>query len=355
MADQHEQTTAHAHDARVAYLTGWTLTGAPLTDRTGPGCDVAVQLACEHAHDPDILEATLLLGSLEGTWAQVYDRRQQLYDEHLPVVVDAWRTLMANLDVEPAVRSVMRRAGAVEHHPAAAAVVEAHDAEKDERRANAIAAMLDLLQTAFDGHHGDVTALRTALAEALRLADAEGWAGAIAIASEQIGIVAIDWGIAFKDGIDQLGQLENYWGLADDWISKIVGSSANDLGRALAGMVEDGEPIDVILQAVSDILTGTDMDAVRLLVDMAMSQSYSRGALALYTRQGAKTVDFLTAGDQRVCPVCTRIENDGPYPLLESPVPAMHPWCRCTLSPHDPLEALGLSRYAADLGGEGTT
>src|SRR5579859_1645562 len=57
-----------AEQAREAYAEGWARTGGPLTDRVKAGCIAAVEMAREHPHDAGILEATLRLGSLEGTW-----------------------------------------------------------------------------------------------------------------------------------------------------------------------------------------------------------------------------------------------------------------------------------------------
>src|SRR5947209_8774166 len=49
--------------ARHAFAAGWARSGGPMTERVKAACQVAVQLAYEHAHDPGILEVALDLGS----------------------------------------------------------------------------------------------------------------------------------------------------------------------------------------------------------------------------------------------------------------------------------------------------
>jgi hypothetical protein len=100
-----------------------------------------------------------------------------------------------------------------------------------------------------------------------------------------------------------------------------------------------------MVSEVADLLDSKEIRSVSTMVDMAMGQSFSRGALALYAREGIREVDFLTAGDTRVCPICDTFEREGPYTLIEAPAPSIHPFCRCTVVATQPLQALDFTPY----------
>src|SRR5690348_17125132 len=87
----HDPSPAEA--ARHAYATGWASSGGPLTDRVREGCRTAVALATEHPHHPHLLEVTVDLGRLEGTWALLFHRRDTHLREHTARVDDAWADL----------------------------------------------------------------------------------------------------------------------------------------------------------------------------------------------------------------------------------------------------------------------
>lgn len=65
--------------------------------------------------------------------------------------------------------------------------------------------------------------------------------------------------------------------------------------------------------------------------EIAMSQSH--GKREMYRQQGVTTVDYMTAGDEKVSAICRRLEAAGPYELDSAPIPVedSHPNCRCTL------------------------
>lgn len=67
-----------ADQTAEAYAAGWALSGGPWTPRVAAGAKAAVGVAREHADDPGILEATLKIGQLEGTWATVFARREKV-------------------------------------------------------------------------------------------------------------------------------------------------------------------------------------------------------------------------------------------------------------------------------------
>ena len=315
--------------AREAFAHGWALSGGPMTDRVKRGCVVAVGLACEHPDVPDVIEATLQLGSLEGTWAKIYDRREKLYNTHLAAVTTAYRAMTTELDVSDAVTRLQR-----------AELGEADDNDQARRAAITAAATVEatrlLHQLADDPSAPTYQATVSAIATALADAQAEGVAGATALVAAEVGTAsAVDFGLVFTDAHAELAKLGDYWADATGWLGNVINGNATDLGQALARVAIAGGDFDELRTAAEDVIDGEDITAVDTLIDLAMGQSFSRGALALYTREGVSTVDFVTAGGGRVCPICADAESQDPWSLLEVPQPALHPGCRlrCTLMP----------------------
>ena len=86
-----------AQAALNAYAAGWALSDGPMSPRVQAGCLAAVQTALEHADDPAVLEATLHIGKLEGTWARFFARREQVIETGTAAVRDAWNALGSNV------------------------------------------------------------------------------------------------------------------------------------------------------------------------------------------------------------------------------------------------------------------
>lgn len=302
---------------RETFAHGWAASGGPMTPRVQEACRVAVALACEHAEDPDVFEVTLKLGSLEGTWAKVYDRREVLYAKHIATVTDKWRPLARALPVSQAVSRFRLSVG----------LTEAKGDKKDQT-ARAIAQGVWLMHHATDNPNDpEYIALVQTIADALKDGMAEGEAGAIALAAQEVHVIGIDFDIAFRDAWEALASLGDYMADAKGWLSKILDGAATDVGRLLSRLAEAGATYDEMVSAVQELLTDKEIRAITTLVDMAMGQSFARGALALYAREGIREVDYFTAGDTRVCPVCDTFEKHSPYALVEAPAPSIHPFC----------------------------
>jgi hypothetical protein len=322
--------------ARRAFAYGWAASGGPMTDRVKRACRVAVEMACEHPEDVDVFEVTLKLGSLEGTWARVYDRRESLWRKHTEDTVSAWRPVAATLPVGMAVTRFRRSAG----------IAEANDPQRADLAAKALAAAKWLLhQVGDDPTTPEYLELVRVLADSIKTGMAEGEAGAIALAAQDSSIIGIDFDIAFKDAWKQLEKLGEYYADAKGWLGRILNGAATDVGRLLAQLAEQGATYDQMVSEISDLLDSNEIRSVATMVDMAMGQSFSRGALALYAREGIREVDFYTAGDTRVCPICDTFERNSPYALIEAPQPSVHPFCRCTLVTTQPLQALDFTPY----------
>lgn len=312
--------------ARMAYAHGWARSGGPLTERVKMGCAVAVTLACERPDAPDVLETTLQLGSLEGTWAAIYDRRERLTAAHVAKATKAYRALLAKLDVAAAIKALQAAIPATE-----AAQPDPHRAEIE---AAAMAQARRLLHTVTDDTSSpEYRAAVSAIADALIDGEAEGVAGGVALIVRATATVGVDFDLAFTDAHAALARLDDHWGDAQGWLGRIIDGNATDLGNALSSAAKDGGDYEALRDAAASVLDGEEIRSVETLIDLAMGQAFSNGALAIYAREGVTSVEFITAGGTRVCPICLAVEANNPYSLIEVPAPPRHPYCRCSLIP----------------------
>lgn len=322
-----------------------------MTPRVKAGCAAAIAVACEHAEDPRILEATLKLGSLEGTWALVFDRRDQLAAAHTAAVTAIWRQLVHG-HLRTAVRAFRHAAVAT----AAASgmyyiesagfdgaddltllrTAEAARTEEDNKsnpgrfKAAALDAARVILGGLVTDHAWDK--LRRAVRNVIAAGRAEGAVDVIAVAAERTGRIGLDWDIAFDDAYRALGNLGDIWADTDGWLSRMLDRAAADLGRVLSDGAASGASYEDMVADALDALDSEDVGAVKFVVDWALNTGLARGALDLYAREGVQQVSWLTAGDDRVCVTCQSYEDKSPFPIMEFPAMPAHPWDRCVPS-----------------------
>jgi hypothetical protein len=281
----------------------------------------------EHPDDPRILELALDLGSLSGTWATVYKRREDLTRDHTAKIMKIWRKMARRLGTREFVarykRSLIDATEARREGPAKWQADEARQA-----------ALGWLYQVMTDPSYDD---LAQAITDALIAAAAEGKTAALAVAADQAAALSFDWSRAYAAMYAGLAYLENLPGMGDQWVQRILGGAATDVGRILAAMAVNGASDSEMTAAVLDAIDGEDVQAVSLMVDYAMGGSMASAALDLYTSEGLDLVAWLTAGDGRVCASCQDNEDNGPYDPAAFPACPDHPRCRCTPTPASPL------------------
>lgn len=323
-----------AASAREAYAAGFALSGGPLTERVRAGCTAAVATALEHPYDPGVLEVSLHLGHLEGTWAEVYERREDLTRDHIAKITAIWRKMVRRLKTREFVARYKRDAAMY----ATEARKEGPDQwRKDEARAAALGWLYAILN---DPQYEE---LAQAITDALVAAEAEGKTAALAVAADQAAALGFDWQKAYAAMYAGLADLESLPGMADQWVQQILGGAATDVGRILADLAGSGASDAEMAAEVLDAIDGEDVRAVNLMIDYAMGGSMARAALDLYASENAQSIGWLTAGDGRVCFQCQDNEDNGPYTPQQFPECPAHPRCRCTSVPLDPLP---LSAYA---------
>ncbi|MEU8839930.1 2'-5' RNA ligase family protein [Streptomyces roseus] len=319
--DRTDEALAHPMEApaREAFAAGWALSGGPLTKRVRLACETAVDLAVENPDDPGTLKATIDLGRLEGMWALLFQRRNDLLADQTARVRDVWLPLIDRTSV----------AAAVDQLRAILGVQEVDRGRRDDIRAAAKAAARALLQ-AIAGLTG-FGKLRSALRDVLAAGRAEGTVEAIAIAAERASRVGLDWEIAFKDAYRAMDSLDDLWAGADGWLARTLDGAAGELGNVLGDGMENGLTRDELIDAAMDVLTADDA-AVAFTVDWAMTTAADEGALALYRAEGVLQIDIITAGDGRVCSACIDAESGSPWHIGDQPRMPLHPNCRCCYS-----------------------
>jgi 2'-5' RNA ligase len=314
-----------AEHARQAYAAGWALSGGPMTDRVRAGSVVAVQMAVENAHDPRILEATLQIGKLEGTWALFFARRQKLTDEQIAFIVAILARIIDGLPVVKLVERLRAEAG-----PGVYAA--------DYLKAVTTQAAGGLLAGIYaHDQHGD---LQQAVEDALRAAMAEGQAGALALNADKHG-VDYDFAKAYEAIYDQLEHLPDLPLMAQDWVQQMVGGAARQLGGTLASLLDAGATQTEMVAAVKGALDVSSAGsitnrAVAAFLNQSISQAMSQASLSLYASEGAAQAYFVTAGDGSVCAMCQDAESGNPFAVSDCPTPGLHPNCRCMVTVNDP-------------------
>lgn len=304
-----------AQYSRVAYAQGWAASGGPMTDRVKAGCVAAVAWAQENADRSDVLEVSLKLGSLEGTWSLIFARRDALIAKYTAQIQTAWNDTLHTLDVGAAIQRYRHTMGLTETSPAV-------QAAKD-----AIASLLAWLPGTSVWQ-----ALRTAMGGGIADAIAEGKVGALALAWEAAGKVSLNFDLAFTYAYDALGNLGQTWASADTWLNRMLDVHTDELGRALGHLAEQGATYQEMLDAAEGILTGVTGDSVGFIVDHALNTALTQGALSLYASEGVQGISVLTAGDTRVCASCQAAESGSPWSPADLPAIPLHFRCRCTIT-----------------------
>ncbi|HEY6021618.1 MAG TPA: hypothetical protein VIY48_17645 [Candidatus Paceibacterota bacterium] len=317
--------------ARTAYASGWAASGGPMTDRVRAGCIAAIEWAIAHADDPDVIEATLKLGSLEGVWALIYARRDQLYADNVQAVLDAWKQFVRGIDVKQFVRAIRSQAG----------LNEAVNKTTVEYAAGLI---LGALMNWLSNH--DWLKLQTAVANAIQSGLAEGQVGAMALVADKNGATGFSFDKAFADASQQYAN-NPYLAGVTGWIGALLEAIAKLLGKKMAQAVDNGDSWDDMNEEAEEILNDP-VDATHYIIDQITHLAISAGILWWLRGVGAANIWYITAGDERVCAECDSAEANSPYQIMDVPTPPLHTRCRCSLYTDDPLSGDLIAQYLGE-------
>lgn len=316
--------------AKTAYATGWAASGGPMTDRVRAGCVAAIQFAVEHADDPDVIEATLKLGSLEGVWALIYERRAKLFQDGISSVADSWSIFTKGLNVNSIVSAVRNQAGLTE-------AIKLDKTTAEYAAAIILSLLMDLMTQA------DWITLRNAVVNALNSGLAEGQVGAMALLADRIGATGFNFDKAFADA--KLAYANNpYLSSVNNWLSSLMQMVAKLAGKKAAQSIANGDSSEDMENAISEALRNPG-DAIQYIIDQLIHLGISAGILWWLRSNGAANIWFITAGDDRVCAQCDDAEANSPYYISDLPTPPLHSSCRCSIYTDDPLSGDLIASY----------
>jgi SPP1 gp7 family putative phage head morphogenesis protein len=135
---------------------------------------------------------------------------------------------------------------------------------------------------------------------------------------------------------------------ADVVIGRVAANRLDEIAAVLADGLERGETPATIARALRGVV---DDPAWAMTVAWTeTNRAQSAAALDQYRAAGKSSKEWMTAHDQRVCPVCAANEAEGPIALdadFESgdPHPPGHPRCRCALIPGMSVLKVGPKGY----------
>lgn len=343
-------------DVRAAFAHGWAETDGPMTERVRAACAAHLAWATDHLDDPGLIEATIDTGHLEGVWATIHHRREALHAKHEKAVLKAWAAIVHELPVRDAVTRYRLAVGMHEACTAATDLTEsllhgieeagrgetsdlgsfaqyADDAEdnlteatqgdndrKNRLKAAAAAAIGWLL--AHVRQSRQEAALLEALTEAVREGMAEGATAAVLLAAEQAGASG-DPALIYAARLSEAVVPD---GTATQVETAILSGATTDATRVLTKPDPAETGAGELVDAVTAELESTD-GAAALLTDVAVGRGFSAGMQGIWARLGGRAVDWVTAGDGRVCARCDALEAGSPYPLIGAPSAPAHPRC----------------------------
>ena len=131
--------------------------------------------------------------------------------------------------------------------------------------------------------------------------------------------------------------------LLDSYGISGINSIADSYMAAAAGMLHDaverGLSADELARQLRDLVASPERS--KTIAQTEIARVVSKAAEERYKDAGIDQVEWITAEDERVCPICDANEASGPVPV-GSPFPSGtssppgHPHCRCVIIPAEP-------------------
>jgi hypothetical protein len=294
------------------------------------------------AESAPVRELAIDLSNLEGIWADVYARQEALHAKHQRKARTAWRKATAGLDLAALIAAFRRHALMIPDAPAPGTDHESPQAAKHHRaELRRLARSMAAGFLAGVNDQPDYSGLLDTVTGALTAASGEGTAAALAVSAAGAGYTGFAWAKAARDGRQEPDQHT-----VTGWLAKIIAGAVTDLAAALTAGAVAGNSEAAMLAAASAVLRKAR--SVTAFTDQAMASTITAAMAAAYAALGGiHLLDFLTAGDGKVCARCQQCSDDGPYTPRDYPG-SQHPRCRCVPSPRGGV-LLPLSAFAAYL------
>jgi hypothetical protein len=314
--------------AHAAFCTGFAASGADITERVRAGHKAAIELAIENCDDPNIIEATLQLGKLEGVWANIYGRRKELYDSGLADFSDVWSQLWSNAELSALVKAIREQAG----------VLERDNSPAVEKAAALVLAYLRNLMP-----NPLWQQLRLAVGDDISSGIASGAADAMELLADRIDVLGFNFNKAFAAVKKKFDADPDALKQADVWLNKLLQAVAADAARKLIAKLRAGD--EDAEEFLEEELGKGNSNSFIVMLDNLIHGAISLGILWFYRNNGVTEVWWITAGDEAVCTICDAIEGSNPYSIASAPVPPEHVNCRCSLMTFDSISGSAISDF----------
>lgn len=303
--------------AHAAFAAGYALYGpSPATEEAKQFCIEITEFAMEHIHDTNVLKFAEAKGNQKGLFDALYVRRDRLWMKYNRRS-QRWAKQFAQDVPKSKILDVIRR-----YAPMSEATVGQHKTMKQE--------ILDLLLAALN-EYSDLKSTGRALAlQAMTEGAAEGNTAASAMIQQLVGKHLPNLDDVHAAHLRKIASQTYSWSNADLVLKTQLSGLAGDLYGPISAMIIAGESQQKIEAAIEEVIAKGDGSSFYL--DAAVHGSYAQAQLNTYERSGS-AVDFLTVGDNRVCPQCIAIEDKNPWKVADVPVPPVHGNCRCWLAP----------------------
>jgi hypothetical protein len=272
----------------------------------------------------------------------VYARQEALYARHARKARTAWRKAVKGLDLAALIAAFRRAALMADGSAAPGTDHESPQAAKHHKQE-----LKKLARSMASGFlvgvndQPDYSGLLAAVTAALTAASGEGTASALAISAAAAGYSGFAWDKAAGDG-----RSEPHAATVTGWIARMIAGAVTGLASALTAGAVAGAAPDAMLAAAALVLRKAA--SVTAFLDQAMASAISGAiAFAYGALGGIESLDFVTAGDGKVCARCGACADASPYSPRDYPG-SQHPGCRCIPQPRGGL-TLPLGAFAAYL------
>ena len=258
--------------------------------------------------------------ALERLYANLYQRRDRLwmkYDRR----IRAWCVrLVSDVAIDALVHDIMT------HHELAVSEATAADRQRDQTKKMVLAALLQALNLYADLASSARSMVAAASAEGM----AVGQTAAAALLAYVAGHKIPNMDTLQKETLAQLQNATDYWDNTDQVISDMLNGLAGDIAKSMSVMIAAGATEDDLTKYITSVL-GVGAGAAFYL-DSHIHALFALALLAAY-KQAGSLVDFVTVGDERVCPACEAAEAGNPWKPSDVPPIPYHGACRCWYAP----------------------
>ena len=129
------------------------------------------------------------------------------------------------------------------------------------------------------------------------------------------------------DIVKQLQQSTEFYNGVDDTINQMIEGLAGDVALGFPSRAKNGTDLHEWLINVIGAGAGA-----AFYLDAAVHAAFALAMLTVISSTGG-LVDFVTVGDQSVCPSCAAAEDGNPHKPSEVPMIPNHGGCRCWYAP----------------------